>query len=542
MRITENRIISTILAVIMLIGILPIGTNAVSFGESGAYVRLATASSDDSGYGPLVQIGSNPEYYGRSAIAKLDNADNLLYIYDKLVEGIGNSDSEIILYDGTHTVTSDEVATAMDAYRRDHVEHFWLGSGYGLGYLEDDSIYLISPVYCMSGDTLTAAKAAFDSAVDEMLEGISSSMSEYEREKLIHDRLAAKITYGGADTDNAYSSYGALVEGVAVCEGYAEAFQYLLYKAGIQSFLMYGSSTDPSDGVNYSHEWNVVRIDGNYYQVDLTWDDQGDNIFYAYFNKTDEVFSEDHIVQSADYDLPVCTGTAADYFEINGGKMATFNADTVASIIKAGDGVGRVYVTGEVTDFTDALKNNISSVFTKLGYSNNYSYVNLGREIIITILPKSVTLSGNIVCYGSDDVKITIELYGDDSEKAAYTLTVSGTADSNGKITAAYSFSAVAPDSYTMKVSKANHASREYSVKLGASGLAQDAEINLIGDVNGDGKISVVDSTMIASHIKKTSLLTDYALACADVNGDGKISVVDSTMVASHIKKTSLLW
>ncbi len=542
---TKIRIVSTILAIIMLIGILPIGTSAVNFGEGGTYVRLATASSGDSGYGPLIQIGSSLEYYGRSAIAKLDNADNLLYVYDKLVEGIENSDEEIILFDSTHTISADDVAIAMDAYRRDHVEHFWLSTdGYGLGYLENGSVYCVAPIYSMSGDTLTAAKTAFNNAVDELLDGISSSMSEYEREKLIHDRLAAKITYGGYDTENAYTPYGALVEGTAVCEGYAEAFQYLLYKAGIQSFLMYGSSVDPSDGVNYSHEWNAVRIDGKYYHVDLTWDDQGENIFYAYFNKTDTDFAEDHTTQTAAYDLPVCNSTDADYFVINGGKMASFNADSVAERIKAGDGVGRIYVTGDLTEFTDSLKtrDNITSIYNKLGYSNAFSYVNLGREIIITLLPKSVKLDGSIVCYGSADIKITIELYAENSTDAAYTLTVTGTADSSGKITAAYSFGAVVPDSYTMKVSKTNHVSREYSVKPGASGLTQNAEIWLKGDVNGDGKISVVDSTMIASHIKKTSLLTGYALECADVNGDEKISVVDSTMVASHIKKTSLLW
>lgn len=540
----RKRIMASLLAVIMLTGILPMGTGAANYSKGTTYVQPETAaSSANTGSSSSVPIADAPEYYGRSAIAKLSNADNLLHVYDELVKGIENSDAEIILYDGTHAVTADEVAIAMDAYRRDHVEHFWLGLGYSYSILGDGSIYAVSPVYSMSGDALTTAKAAFNSAVDEMLEGITSSMSEYEREKLIHDRLAAKVTYGGTDPDNIYTAYGALVEETAVCEGYAEAFQYLLYKAGIQSFLMLGSGDDPSTEQSSDHEWNVVRIDGKYYQVDVTWDDQGEELYYAYFNKTDTDFAEDHTTQTAEYALPVCNSTDAEYFTINGGKMASFDATAVAEAVQKGDGVGHVYVTGDLTAFVESLKSNIGTVLTKLGYScSSWKYKNLGRELVITILPTSVKLNGSVVCCGSASDAVTIELFSGDSTDAAYKLTVAGTADAMGDITATYGFDAVTPGSYTMKISKKNHVSREYSITLGASGLVQNAKINLLGDANGDGKISDADALRIADHIKKISLLTGYALECADANGDDKISVIDMTMVESHARKTSKLW
>ena len=90
---------------------------------------------------------------------------------------------------------------------------------------------------------------------------------------MLHDRLAAQVMYDGSAA-NAHDAYGALVDGKAVCEGYAKAFQYLLQKAGMQSFLITGSSTNPVSGTAEGHAWNVVRVAGEYYHVDTVWDDQ----------------------------------------------------------------------------------------------------------------------------------------------------------------------------------------------------------------------------------------------------------------------------
>lgn len=170
------------------------------------------------------------EYYGRSALAAMSNSTALLYAYDKITAGIGASEAEISVYNGTNAITQAEIKTVLDAYRRDHTEHFWMGNSYSISYTTATVISL-RPTYIMSGAELETAKETFDDAVDEMLSGITSVMSEYEREKLLHDRLAAKITY--VETSNAHNAYGAIVEGKAVCEGYAEAYQYLLQCAGL---------------------------------------------------------------------------------------------------------------------------------------------------------------------------------------------------------------------------------------------------------------------------------------------------------------------
>lgn len=104
-------------------------------------------------------------------------------------------------------------------------------------------------------------------------------------------------------------------------------FRWCCARAGIQSFLITGSSVNPSTGTSEGHAWNAVRIDGKYYHVDVTWDDQGDNLFYAYFNKSTAVIREDHTIDEPAYALPVCTGEEADYFVVNGGDCRRFGGE-----------------------------------------------------------------------------------------------------------------------------------------------------------------------------------------------------------------------
>ena len=63
----------------------------------------------------------------------------------------------------------------------------------------------------------------------------------------------------------------------------------------------------------------------------------------------------------------------------------------------------------------------------------------------------------------------------------------------------------------------------------------------LLGDVNGDGNITLADCTKILAHVKKTKILSEEEQQRADVNVDGKVTLADYTKVLAHVKKTKLL-
>lgn len=195
------------------------------------------------------------EPYGRAALAECENSVALLYAYDALVKGVAEMSGEISVYNGTNPISQDELRTVMDAYRRDRADHFQLANTYSVSY-DDDTIRTVRPEYLFTSDELPAAKAAVDIEVDKILHAMPYEITDYEKLVYLHDTLAARIEY--VDTENAHNIYGALVNGKAVCEGYAEALQYLLHRVGIDAFLAIGSSYVPNSDTTVGHEWNYV--------------------------------------------------------------------------------------------------------------------------------------------------------------------------------------------------------------------------------------------------------------------------------------------
>ena len=318
-------------------------------------------------------------YYCRQELGKLQNGEALLFAYDNLVEGFAETAETIVISDSKHKLSEAEFKLVLDAVRRDHTEQFWLDRGFkyqpdALGHITE-----MSPEYLFEGEALERAKVAFEQAIEYFLGFLTPGMSEYEIEKTLHDKLAQKIAYvtGAA---NAHNAYGALVDGAAVCEGYAEALQYLLQRAGIQSVQVYGSSR----GEN--HAWNMVRIDGEYYLTDLTWDDQDTTLSYAYFNQTSEVFAQDHTTWSIGdevkdgylvslsctvFKLPTCSATKENYFKKTG---TLIEARTLSNIDISKLGAAMKNNGLSLTVFIDLDSNITAEAFAQWFLQNRSSF------------------------------------------------------------------------------------------------------------------------------------------------------------------------
>ena len=157
-------------------------------------------------------------------------------------------------------------------------------------------------------------------------------------------------------------------------------------------------------------------------------------------------------------------------------------------------------------------------------------------------LAVSSGLRGQVVSF-HDDSDVTVSLFADGSAQPQYTTTVPAGEKSGGKYTAVYDIPEVAPGTYTVQVSKKNHVTRAYTVTVGGDTKTQNAEIWLLGDVNGDGVVNIKDCSRLFKHVNKTQLLTDaYALKCANTNGDSAVNIKDCSRLLKHVNKTQPLW
>lgn len=130
----------------------------------------------------------------------------------------------------------------------------------------------------------------------------TKNLSTKEKIRYVHDYLVDTVSYDRTvSKDNIYNIYGALNNGVSVCEGYARAFKYILDGMEIPCIIAVGVGTNNA-GESEDHAWNYVRIAGRWYAVDVTWDDPiilgggeiTDDIRYKYFLTGRDPFFNSH--------------------------------------------------------------------------------------------------------------------------------------------------------------------------------------------------------------------------------------------------------
>ena len=114
------------------------------------------------------------------------------------------------------------------------------------------------------------------------------------------DYIVSNCHYGYPENkDDAYTAYGALVLERSVCDGYAEAFFVIMSCLGVDCDIVVGST---DEGL---HAWNQVALGGEWYNIDLTWDDSlpdmGNYIKHTYVNVADDVLERTHIWQKQFY-------------------------------------------------------------------------------------------------------------------------------------------------------------------------------------------------------------------------------------------------
>ena len=306
---------------------------------------------------------------------------------------------------------------------------------------------------------------------------------------------------------------------------------------------------------DYKGDWYDYSPIGRKYRVSQLLEPNSEGVEYGTNIRVQEPKAGDRPAAFADYEKPTSLPYNMKVLSMQWRK--TDNAQTPMKKYEKFE-VGESYILdlrigfegGEELGYVypknwKEFKVNGKSVNAWMEYDDNTNghFLRVYESYKVLDPSASGSVSGTVKNYNSAADKVTVQLIQQGYSEPAYeTIVPSGTKVGN-QYTASYSISGIASGTYTMRVMKNNHVTREYTVTVSGDAKTQNAEIWLLGDVNGDGRVNAMDCTRLLMHVNRSQLLTDaYALKCADVNRDSRLNAMDCTRLLTHVNKTQPLW
>lgn len=274
----------------------------------------------------------------RDKTAGEDNSENVdlvknKQLYQGLKKAIENCETNFIIKQNINYTEEEfnELTRAIDGIINKVLEEdydlYYYFDSYQISYIkEENSIKEVSILLEFTTDRESILKRnnEVENKVREIVNLIiTPNMTDFQKEIAIHNYIVNNSRYDeknyekGTVPREANTSYGVLINGVGVCGGYASAMDKLLKAAGVESMIISGEAGQ--NGKYEPHAWNLVKLDGEYYHIDATWNDpiytfngvRKDVLHFDYFNLTDKEMSKDHKWNRDKY--PECSGTKYRY-------------------------------------------------------------------------------------------------------------------------------------------------------------------------------------------------------------------------------------
>lgn len=197
--------------------------------------------------------------------------------------------------------------------RLDCPEIFY-AAGFHYRFYPDSAKVEMIPEYLFDKAKVKDHQKAMKARVEKLARP-AAKLSEWEKERYIHDFICENVRYDKLKKPYSHEIIGPLGQGVGVCEGIAKSVKILCDVLGVWCIIAI-SGNNPEKNIKYRHAWNIVRIDGNYYHLDVTFDNtlgRGEMVRYDYFNLGDGHIFRDH--EPVIYRVPVCSEEGNFYYK-----------------------------------------------------------------------------------------------------------------------------------------------------------------------------------------------------------------------------------
>lgn len=321
----------------------------------------AKEATQNAGEAYHIAVGDSLLYEGGSTYALEELSEGEKIWYRDMEQALGNMQGTVKLSEAGLKAGLDEshVDKIFQSVLNDHPELFYVEGYSYTKYTKGTRTVAVdfTGTYSCDAETAYYRKQEIELAVDEMLQPALQLEDDYEKIKYVYEALIERTDYdiNALDNQNIYSVF---VNRASVCQGYAKAFQYLMYRLDVDCALVQGKVIETGEG----HAWNLVKSNNAYYYVDPTWGDisyqstqstqstelEGEQVQQNAVQQTSEVglpsISYDYLCITTDQllhtheltaseGLPICRDTKDNYYVREGALFEEYDEEQMTALV-----------------------------------------------------------------------------------------------------------------------------------------------------------------------------------------------------------------
>ncbi|MDE6591688.1 MAG: hypothetical protein K2K57_01310 [Oscillospiraceae bacterium] len=397
------------------IGTDPIGTNEIDADSIGSE-NSQSISSENIGSGQVAEnssLSDGKDPHSEVSSEKLTIPDHMetRYIslsfdermrgaYNEVVSTMTNFREKSFI---PLTISTSDYAKVLETVRCEQLGFFFLENRTQGAFDSSAHTFEMNFTYKYSVRETNAMLRQTEREAMKIIAMTDEGMSDYEKLKIFHDYLVLNVE---SSTDDPYadSVYGALVEKKALCEGFAKAFSYLCNIAGIDNMIVTGFT-------DVDHMWNMVKLGGNWYHIDVGWDKPSqslaagypDMVLYQYFLVSDDIIKNNRTINSMLGAPPQANSEEMNYFRHEGmyaesySKALEIIEQSCARSIDSGEKYFMVKLdssnlylqtTANLIKPDESGTSDIDRIVSKLNFTGRISYIDYYKDyrIIIFVL------------------------------------------------------------------------------------------------------------------------------------------------------------
>ena len=427
-----------------------------------------------------------------------------------------------------------------------------LDTTYGFQFgVADDVLVALFPIYAYSREEAEERMKTFYAEADKYLALVDDSMDEFTKAVVLHDAIVLDaeyvITKRYEDGVEVFSNnYHQMMEKWGRCETYTEVYAYLLAQVGIHSEIV--------NSGEMNHEWLKLRLDGTYYHVDLTFDDpipdRLGRVSHKYFLYSDEAFSiEDASISRrahVNYETQTQTDKRYDNARFHhyntrmcwlNGKLYAIDRDT-GELVRYDHKTNMAVPMKTISEKWKADKGYYwIGCFSGLEVCGGLLYFNTPNAVYSynPTTGKTVKVADNT--FGKEFYSILLrdgKLYGVVAENPNVTgsLEYLMTLEEPKPTPTEPITTAPVP---TEPATTAPIPTEPVTTAPVPTEPKPTEPAFLLGDVDGDGKVNIVDATEIQRFIAELTDFTDEQKNAADVDGNGVVDISDATLLQRYL-------